>query len=167
MRAIILYLYPIFCIFIPETKFFGLKRFILSLAKISIGKNVRICSSVRFIGNGQISIGDNTWIGPQSLISSSAPSAVVIGANIDIAPRVFIGNGSHEVDPNGLHSAGKGITGDITIEDGAWIGTGCIVLLNVKIGRKSIIAAGSVVNKDIEENIIAGGIPCKTIKPLN
>ena len=52
----------------------------------------------------------------------------------------------------------------IVIEENAWIGMNCIILKGVRIGRNSIIAAGSVVTKDVPDNCIAGGVPCKFIK---
>lgn len=48
-------------LFIPETSFFGLKRFLYRQLNHNIGKNVRICSSVKILGSGIIEIGENTW----------------------------------------------------------------------------------------------------------
>lgn len=73
---------------LPETRCFGFKRWMLRLCGAKIGKNVRICSSAKFLGAGDLEIGDNTWIGHQCLISSS--SRIIIGANCDFAPRVYI-----------------------------------------------------------------------------
>ena len=53
------------------------------------------------------------------------------------------------------------------IEDGVWIGSGSIILDCVTIGMNSIIAAGSVVNKNVPPNTIFGGIPAKLIKTRN
>ncbi len=55
----------------------------------------------------------------------------------------------------------------IVIEDDVWIGGRCIILKGVHIGPRSIIAAGSVVTKDIPSDCIAGGNPCKVIRMLN
>lgn len=55
----------------------------------------------------------------------------------------------------------------ITIEDHVLIGARCIILKGVTIGEHSVIAAGSVVTKDIPANCIAGGNPCKIIKSIN
>ena len=52
----------------------------------------------------------------------------------------------------------------VNIEEGVWIGTKSVILDGVKIGRNSIIAAGSIVNKDVPENVIYGGVPAKLIK---
>jgi putative colanic acid biosynthesis acetyltransferase WcaF len=164
MNTILLYLYNLLAIFLPETRFFALKCWILKLAGVKIGKNVRICSSVRIIGNGKLSIGDDSWIGPQSLITCSFPAEVRIGSNVDIAPKVYIITGTHEIDMIGLHSAGKAITSSIVIEDGAWI-CACVRLLHgVLIGTKSIIGAGSIVTKDIPKFSLGAGNPCRIAK---
>lgn len=55
----------------------------------------------------------------------------------------------------------------ITICDDVWLGARCQVLKGVTIGARSIIAAGSIVTKDIPADVIAGGNPCKVIKRLN
>lgn len=164
MNTAILNLYQWMTVFLPETRFFSLKCWLLKRAGAKIGKNVRICSSVRIIGNGKLSIGDNCWIGPQTLISSSFPAEVKLGNNIDIAPRVFIGTGSHEIDMINLNSAGKGISLNIVIEDGVWICVGSFLLPGVQIGKKAIIAAGSVVTVDIPKYTLGAGNPCRIAK---
>jgi acetyltransferase-like isoleucine patch superfamily enzyme len=60
-------------------------------------------------------------------------------------------------------------TGKITIKDKAWIGFNCIILKGVTIGEGAVIAAGSVVLKDIPDWTVAGGNPAQVIReiPLN
>lgn len=161
MNTILLYLYNLLTIFLPETKFFAFKCWFLKQVGVKIGKNARICSSVRIIGDGKLSIGDNCWVGPQTLISCSFPAEVKIGSNVDIAPKVYIGTGTHDVDMIGLHSAGKGVNSSIVIEDGVWICAGVMLLPGVIIGHKSIIAAGSVVTKNIPKFSLGVGNPCR------
>ena len=52
----------------------------------------------------------------------------------------------------------------VTIEDGVWLGTRVIILDGVTVGKNSIVAAGSIVNKDVPPYTIVGGIPAKIIK---
>lgn len=73
-----------------------------------------------------------------------ARSEISIGANIDIAPRVFIGTGNHERD-GGLKARGRGINKDVAIRVGAWIGASAIVLPGVTIAERCIVGAGAVV----------------------
>ncbi len=54
----------------------------------------------------------------------------------------------------------------ITIGNKVWIGANVTVLPGVTIGNNTIIGAGSVVNKDIPDNVIAAGNPCKVIRSI-
>lgn len=58
-------------------------------------------------------------------------------------------------------------TAPIQIDNDVWIGARCIILKGVHIGARSIIAAGSIVTKDIPADVIAGGNPCRVIKTLH
>jgi len=171
MKPSVLFFYNIIRLFIPETSFFGVKNFILRLAGVKIGKNVRICSSARFLGNAPLTIGDNTWVGIDVLIVAAAAenspqTKVSIGKNVDIAPRVYIGTGTHIIDIHSPNIAGEGITAAINIGDGCWIGANATILPGVTILEKTIVAAGSLVNKDLEGKSIFGGVPAKFIKKL-
>lgn len=55
----------------------------------------------------------------------------------------------------------------VTIDDGAWICGRCIILKGVHIGKRSVIAAGSVVTKSIPNDELWGGNPCKFIRRIN
>ena len=61
---------------------------------------------------------------------------------------------------------GVGTSKPITIEDDVWIGANSTICAGVTIGQGSVIAAGSVVNKDIPKGVIAGGVPCKVIRNI-
>ena len=150
---------------IPDTHGFGIKRFLLRLSGAKIGKNVRICSSVKIIGDNQLSIGDNTWIGHDCMIICSAP--IQIGKGVNIAPRCYIGTGTHEIDIVGNSVAGKGKSLPITIADGCWICAGCIVLPGVRVGEMSICASGAVINRNVEDRELVGGVPMKHIRQIN
>jgi len=67
----------------------------------------------------------------------------------------------------GSHSAGTGMSKDITIGDGAWIGAGSLIMGGVEIGRKTIIGAGSNVVHDVPPYTLAVGNPCRPIKRWN
>jgi maltose O-acetyltransferase len=116
------------------------------------------------VGTGcPLSIGADTWIGHDVLIAGSY-AAIEIGAHVDIAPRVTILSGTHEIDMLGPHSAGRGSCLPIIIEDGVWIGGASLVLPGVRIGKKAVIGAGSVVTKDIPAYCIAVGDPCRPVR---
>lgn len=56
--------------------------------------------------------------------------------------------------------------GDVTLEEGCWIGANATILCGVKIGKCAVVAAGSVVTKDVAEYTVVGGVPAKHIKNL-
>lgn len=102
-----------------------------------------------------IFIGDNCGFSGVSIVSSvgvTIKDNVLIGANVKIGDR-----------EDHLERYNKPPQ-PIIIEDNVWIGMNCIILKGVRIGRNSIIAAGSVVTKDVPSDCIAGGVPCKFIK---
>lgn len=144
--------------FLPASKLYPLKRVLWSWADVSVAKNVRIISTVKFITSGPISIGKNTFIGHECIIlGGTAP--IEIGADCDIAPRVTIVSGSHELGDRDK-AAGKGISRPIKIENGVWIGASTTILGGVTIGEGSMIGSCSLVNKRIPPDSIAYGVPC-------
>jgi acetyltransferase-like isoleucine patch superfamily enzyme len=159
-----LYIYGLISRFLPETSCFKFKRALLRWAGARIGEGVRCCSSVRILGAGELSIGQDTWLGHDVLIVCS--SAVKIGANVDIAPRVYLGTGTHVIDFVGLRSAGRGISHAVFISDGAWIGACAVILPGVTVGERAVVGAGSLVTRDVQSLTLAFGVPAKEVRKL-
>lgn len=157
MNSIRLFFVSVFVSLLPETRFFSLKRRLYTFCGLQIGKGVRIASSARFTGHGACSVGDGTWVGLRAMIISSCK--VEIGANVDIGPCVYIGTGTHEIDRVGVRSAGACMSLPVTIGDGVWIGANATILPGVKIGRKAVIAAGSVVVGEVSARTVVAGVP--------
>ncbi len=150
----------------PPTILFRLKSGLYRLSGVKIASSARITSSCNIWGVGDVIIGKDTFIGHDTIIIT-ADTSIKIGNNVDISSRVNIINGTHKVDVNGWHTAGEGYGKTIIIEDGVWIGAGATIIGGAKIGKKSVIAAGSVVVDEIPSGVIAGGVPCKVIKSIN
>ncbi len=135
-------------------------------SKIQIGNQVRIEQGVDFFisQEGQIEIGDNTYIGCYSCIHSNLTN-LKIGRDCSIASHCSIYNSNHSFgDANKtINEQGYTSKGGIIIEDDCWLGTGVKVLDGVKLGRGSVIGAGAVVTKDIPPYSIAVGVPAKVI----
>ena len=86
-------------------------------------------------------------------------NSISIGQNVAISENFTIWDSdAHEILGNGTSTA------PIVIGNKVWIGTNVTVLKGVKIGDGAVIAAGSLVNKDIPANCLAGGVPAKVIK---
>lgn len=85
---------------------------------------------------------------------------VRIGSNVRIAPHVRFHAGGHDPDDTNLAEVG----GDIVVGNGAWIGTGAVILPGVAIGENAIVAAGSVVSKDVAPDSVVGGVPARVLR---
>ena len=72
---------------------------------------------------------------------------------------------NHELDARERNMGGC-YAHPIVIEDYVWIGAGVHFMGGVTIGRNSVIGAGSVVTKDVPDNVIAAGVPCKVIREI-
>ena len=86
---------------------------------------------------------------------------IEIGARATIAQEAYLSTGSHDFDQTGMPL----VTAKITIGDDAFIGARAFVLPGVTIGARSIVGACSLVTKDVPENVIAAGNPCKVLRP--
>lgn len=90
---------------------------------------------------------------------------VTIGKNAQIAPGVSIYTAGHPLHPASRNSGYEyGIP--VTIGDNVWIGGNTVILPGVTIGNNVVIGAGSVVSKDIPDNMLAVGNPCKIIREI-
>lgn len=90
---------------------------------------------------------------------------VKIGDNVMMGPNVAIYTAGHPLHPESRNSGYEyGI--DVTIGNNVWIGGNACVMPGVKIGNNAVIGAGSVVTKDIPDNMLAVGNPCKPIREI-
>jgi len=150
--------------FLPLQAFVKINRLCYILMGHVLGQDVVLYSSVEMLGIIKVMIGNNSFIGHKTLFMGGK-SLIKIGKNCDISSNVSLICGSHEIG-NINRRAGKGISSDIIIGDGVWIGYGSIIMGGITIGNSSIIAAGSLVNKDVPANTIYGGIPAKEIRKI-
>ena len=159
MNELRLYLCNLIFAILPDMRAWRLKNWLLKWAGVEMGIGVKICSSVRISGSGRLSIGNRVWIGSEVLLRASPRSTVVIGNDVDIAPRVLIWTGTHPIMTGGIKAAGSGKSKDIVIGDGSWIAAGSIIVPGVTIGKCSVVAAGGVVVRDVPDYVLVAGGP--------
>lgn len=121
------------------------------------------CTGVLRFPGESLTIGDNVGISQFAFIGVRGP--VTIGDDVQIGPRVTIYAENHNFEDldRPIREQGVRRTG-IVIGDDCWIGTGCAVLDGVTVGHGSIVAAGSVVTKDVPPYAIVAGVPAKVIR---
>jgi maltose O-acetyltransferase len=126
------------------------------------GKLVNIQPGVDMRPFENISIGDNSGIGRDSIIS--AFDRVEIGNNVMIGPQFILYTTNHKIEPH-LPIIEQGMRkAPVQIGDDVWIGARVIVLPGVVIGDGSVVAAGAVVTKNVKPYSIVAGVPAKKIK---
>lgn len=110
---------------------------------LRVGRNVFINQNCTFYDLGGIDIGDDVMIGPNvSLITSG-----------------------HPLDPSQRRSVT--VAKPIVIERNVWIAAGATIISGVTVGENAVVAAGSVVTKDVPANTLAGGNPARAIRSLD
>lgn len=113
------------------------------------------------------SIGRDVYIADDLLIVEelSERGNITIGNRVSIAPRVTLVTSSH---PNQSRIRGFAplSQGPIVIEDDAWLGSGCVILPGVHVGRGAVIGANSVVLSDVPPLHVVAGQPARTVREL-
>ena len=131
------------------------------------GKNVYVGKGGSFIYKN-VFLGNNVFIGPKAMFLCLL-AKIYIGDNVMFGPHVFIITGSHRLDVIGKYMIDvkdklPENDKDIIISEDLWVGANAIILKGVTVGRGSVIAAGSIVTKDVAPYSIVAGVPAKLIK---
>ena len=146
---------------------------------VTIGVHCTLGCLFQALYGGKITVGNNTYIGPSSIIQSK--ESVTIGNCVIIANSVLIvDNNNHPVDPTMRlqMSACNDFLPDelwgwkyadskpIIIEDNVWIGRDSRIMKGVHIGKGSIVALGAIVTKDVPPYTVVAGNPARVVKQL-
>lgn len=116
--------------------------------------------------NGQIVLGNNVAVGPFSHIGGAGN--VTIKSNTIIGPYLSVHSENHSYEQNGkLYRNQKVKRKGIIIGENCWLGAKVTVLDGVTIGDNCVVAAGSVVTKDIPSNSLIAGVPAVVMRSLN
>ena len=110
-------------------------------------------------------IGKNVEIGFHCMLDEIFPDFITIESDVSLAGNVYILTHSnpYEYYKNEVDS----FVAPVVIKKNAWITINVTILPDVTIGEGSIVAAGSVVTKDVSDHVLVGGNPAEVIKELN
>lgn len=145
------------------------KSLLLKRTVLSCGKNVSFPHNVKLYGHN-VSIGDNVILGADSVFMCTE-AQIRIGDNVMFGPHVTVITGDHRTDYLGKYMF------DVTVQDKLpendqpvifvgdnWVGANSTILKGVTVGEGAVIAAGSVVTKDVPAYTIVGGVPARHIR---
>ena len=141
-------------------------RYVLFSSKAgSAGKNIYFGSSVVMKNTPRCKFGSNVSVHDFCYID--AIGGLNIGNNVSIAHACSIITFNHSwSDRNAPIKYNQVNLADVFIDDDVWVGCGVRIMPGVKIGKRSIIAAGAVVTSDVPSGVIVAGVPAKIIKKI-
>lgn len=129
-----------------------------------LGANTEVKRPFLYDYGYNIELGDNVFINYNCTLLDC--NKIIVGDNTLIAPNVQIYTATHPTDYK-LRLKKHEYAESIVIGKNVWIGGGTVICPGVTIGNNTTIGAGSVVTKDIPDNCVAAGNPCRVIKKIN
>ena len=146
-----------------------IKARLLSATFASCGASFSVGKGCEIVGNENIFIGNNVNFGSHATILASK-ARLSIGDDVIFGPHVTIVTGDHRTDildrPMASIRDDEKLSEndqDVVLAGDNWIGANAVILKGVTVGYGAIVAAGAVVNKDVPEYSIVGGIPARVI----
>lgn len=111
---------------------------------VHFGKNIYANFNLTLVDDTHIYVGDYTMFGP----------------------NVTVATAGHPIDP-ALREQGYQYNAPVRIGKNCWIGAGVIIVPGITIGDNVVVGAGSVVTKDLPDNVVAVGNPCRVLREVN
>ncbi len=136
----------------------SVKRGILRSFRARIGTGAVVKPHVRIKFPWQLAIGNHSWIGEGTWIDNLAE--VRIGSHVCISQGVYFCTGSHDHRKRDFDL----LTAPITVADGAWVAARSTLIGGVTIGANALVAAGSLVRRDVDPAAMVGGNPAVFIR---
>lgn len=149
---------------IPDYYFARARTHLMRLAGWQVGDRSIVYGLPRFTGTGQL----------RHLLMIGSDCHINVGCffelndRVDLATSVFIGHevmfltSTHKLGGSSRR-AGEHTFGPIVVGEGAWIGARSTILPGVTIGAGAVVAAGTIVNKDVAPNTLVSGVPAEVI----
>ena len=138
----------------------------VGLGDMRIGPDVQLSPTISVRNGSRISIGAGANIGQSCYLwAGDGSGRIEIGDHALFAPEVFVTASNYDFD------AGPGPVidlpkreADVRIGANTWLGARVVVLPGVTIGDGTVVAAGSVVSKDLPDGVLAAGVPARVIR---
>ncbi len=115
-------------------------------------------------GGHHLHLGNNVYMNFNTTLVDDGH--IYIGDRVMFGPNVTITTANHPIDPE-LRARNLQYNKDVWIDDNVWIGAGVIIMPGIHIGKNSVIGAGSIVTRDIPENVVAFGNPCRVRREIS
>jgi maltose O-acetyltransferase len=128
-----------------------------------IGEDTEIKPPLQCDYGFPISVGARSFVNYGAIVLDCAP--VTIGDEVQIATGVLLLTATHPLDADTRRQDWESAA-PISIEDGAWLGSGAIICPGVTIGENTVVGAGSVVTRDLPPGVLAAGNPCRVVREL-
>jgi putative colanic acid biosynthesis acetyltransferase WcaF len=138
-----------------------LKRLILIAFGAQVGRGVNLRPGINIHFPWKLKLGENVWIGDRCTILNLEP--VTMHSNSALAHEVYVAAAGHDIRSPNFSYANK----PIVIHSGAWVGTRAYIGPGVTIHEHAVVAAGSVVSKDVAAWEVVAGVPAKRIAIRN
>lgn len=127
------------------------------------GENLYIEPPFRCDYGSNITIGENFYGNFDCILLDVGK--IVIGDNVMFGPRVGIYTAGHPIDAE-VRVRGLEFGTAVTLGNNVWVGANTTINPGVTIGDNVVIGSGSVVTKDIPDNVVAAGCPCRVIREI-
>jgi len=129
----------------------------------AIGDGTIIRPSASIANPQNVFLGKNVHVNRNAYIWAGKNSKIIIGDNLVSGPGFFITSDNHGIKKTQLIRDQEGVEKDVTIGSDVWLGAYAIILPGVHISDGAVVAAGSVVTKNVAPYTIVGGVPAKQI----
>ena len=140
----------------------GVRKSLFRLLGAKFGPGTSIKGGGYVYGGG-LTTGANCYINRGCYFDMTAK--ITLGSNVVVGHGVTFITAEHGLG-GATRRAGKVRGWQILIEDGVWVGANATILPGVTVGRGAVVAAGSVVNKDVPANVVVAGVPSKMVRNL-
>jgi acetyltransferase-like isoleucine patch superfamily enzyme len=138
----------------------GIKHYILKFLMLITSDPIKLAKLWRISG---VNIGTNTYVYRNVTFGNGGLDPITIGNNCVLTGCTILGHDASTNKRLGLQPGEWSMQKPVTIDDDCFIGIGSIILMGVRVGKGSIVAAGAVITKDVPPNSVVGGNPAKII----